>query len=157
MVETGEGQEEAFIGQAEGPEIPGGQWRILYCVRKKRYLGQWHHKRERFLPGYLFWVTDKEGYPKQDLGYGRRFCPIKQEEEELLLRLTCGKDEISMSYGVIHDGILKIYDGALVGMESRVRKIDRHKRKGIISMEIGNKEILAEVGMEITEKTGCGM
>ena len=66
-----------------------------------------------------------------------------------------GKEEIGMSYGVIRDGVLKISRGALVGMESRVRKIDRHKRKGYISMSLDGKEEVAEIGLEITEKT-CG-
>ena len=60
-----------------------------------------------------------------------------------------------MSYGVSRDGVLKISRGALVGMESRVRKIDRHKRKGYISMSLDGKEEVAEIGLEITEKT-CG-
>lgn len=44
-------------------------------------------------------------------------------------------------------------NGALTGMESRVKRIDRHKRTGYISIEIDNKERMAEIGLEITEKT----
>ena len=69
------------------------------------------------------------------------------------MKLTEGKDEIGMSYGVIHNGVLEICEGVLRGMESRVKRIDRHKRKGYISMRIDDEEILAEIGLEITEKT----
>lgn len=135
-----------------------GACRILYCVQKKRYQGQWHDKKERFLPGYLFWVT-KDG----DAGNGDQFlsilarewpiCPVKREEEEVLVRLTRGKNEIGMSHGVIQDGVLHICGGVLEGLESRVRKIDRHKRKGSIAISLHGRETMADIGLEITEKT----
>ena len=87
------------------------------------------------------------------LGVGNHFCPIGPEEEELLTRLTGGRDEIGMSYGVIEKGILKIRSGVLTGMESQIKKIDRHKRKGFISMRLDGREKLVGVGLEITEKS----
>ena len=87
------------------------------------------------------------------LGVGSSFCPIRPEEEELLTRLTNGKDEIGMSYGVIEKGTLKVRSGVLAGMESRIKKIDRHKRKGFISMRLDGREKLVGIGLEITEKS----
>lgn len=174
VIRTGGGQEELAEVQA-GILASGlfpGKCRALYCVRKKRYLGQWHEERERFLPGYLFLAMDSDsregskgsldGAPNtawvlknalHGLGEGMVW-PVRQEEEAFLEKLTGGKEEIGMSYGVIRDGVLTISRGALAGMESRVRKIDRHKRKGYISMRLGGEEELAEIGLEITEKTG---
>ena len=162
-----------------------GEWRELFCVKKKRYQGQWHDERDRFLPEYVFFITRAlsrgnripylENADSSECcgisGQTDGFCPVKREEEELLIKLTGGKDEVDMSYGVIRDDILSIYKGPLTGLESRVKKIDRHKRKGIISMNLLGKEYLAEVGLEITEMTysyqnmligfglaaGCGM
>lgn len=173
-IRTGKGQEELAKAQA-GILRPGavpGRFRELYCVRKKRYLGQWHEERDRFLPGYLFFITEGSSQgggretPDGMPGFGEErdaldglgggtLRPVSQEEEEFLRKLMGGKEEIGMSYGVIRDGVLKISRGALVGMESRVRKIDRHKRKGYISMSLDGKEEVAEIGLEITEKT-CG-
>ena len=34
-----------------------GEWRELFCVKKKRYQGQWHDERDRFLPEYVFFIT----------------------------------------------------------------------------------------------------
>ena len=79
--------------------------------------------------------------------------PVGYEEEQFLVRLTGGKEEIGMSYGVIRNGTLEIRSGGLVGMESRVRKIDRHKRKGSVTMKLHGVETTAELGLEITEKT----
>lgn len=72
---------------------------------------------------------------------------------KLLVKLTDGKDEIGMSYGVIEKGVLKVNSGVLRGMESRIKKIDRHKRKGFISMRLDDQERLVGVGLEITEKS----
>lgn len=147
--------------------------RILYCIRKKRYRGTWHEEREKFLPGYLFLVTE-EMLPETEeadvMPEGRRISPeqpafkeaarcidgifpVGYEEEQFLVRLTGGKDEIGMSYGVIRDGTLEIRSGGLVGMEARVRKIDRHKRKGSVTVKLHGVETTAELGLEITEKT----
>lgn len=80
-------------------------------------------------------------------------CPVKREEEDVLERLTGGKNEIGMSYGVIQDGVLHICGGVLEGLEPRVRKIDRHKRKGSIAISLDGRETMADIGLEITEKT----
>lgn len=151
-IQTEPGYEEAVRQEVESmiPEKSRGDCRILYCIRKKRYQGSWHDKRERFLPGYMFLVTENRETEEKQIS---EFCPVKQEEEEFLMKLTQGKNEIGMSYGVIRDGVLEIRSGVLVGMESRVRKIDRHKRKGYIAMRINDEEKLAEIGLEITEKT----
>jgi len=182
-IRTGCGHGDA-VGQQVRDVVPkgiGGNVRVLYCIRKKKYLGTWHDVRERFLPGYMFLVTDNpdtgNGGPKMPgklaegpgtggisrrcgflkpygmPGHGNRFCAVRKEEQEFLVRLTGGKDLVGMSYGVIRNGVLEITDGALMGMESRIRKIDRHKRKGYISMRINDEETVAEVGLEITEKT----
>lgn len=77
-----------------------------------------------------------------------------KEEEKLLTKLAGDKDEIGMSYGVIEDGVLRIKDGVLTGLESSIRKIDRHKRRGYIGLSMPDgKEKLVGVGLEITEKS----
>ena len=150
------GQEEAVKQQIETmmPKNAGGNCFILRCVKKKRYLGQWHDKRELFLPGYVFWVTEtsEKNCFLKELNQCVEICSIKQEEEKFLRKLTAESDEIGMSYGVIRNNALNIYDGVLMGMESRVKKIDRHKRKGFIVVRIHSEEKMAEIGLEITEK-----
>lgn len=165
VIQTKTGQEEPMRERVEKmlPHYSYEDCKILYYVKKKKYLGEWHEERERLLPGYMFLVTDdpepaSEALDRMTeftrlLGIGRAFCPIQPEEEELLIKLTRGKDEIGMSYGVIEKGVLKVQSGVLIGMESRIKKIDRHKRKGFISMRLDDKEKLVGVGLEITEKS----
>lgn len=166
VVQTGAGREENMKKRAERM-LPRDMYRdckVLYCIRKKRYLGEWHEEKERFLPGYMFLVTN-DPEPANEalgrmtefvrlLGYDGKICPVRKEEEELLKRIAGENDEIGMSYGVIEGGVLKIRDGVLAGMESSVRKIDRHKRRGYIGLSLPDGgEKLVGVGLEITEKS----
>lgn len=165
-VRTMEGEEEAVkrrVGEM-APQESGWECRVLYCIHKKRYLGEWHEERERLLPGYLFFVADGPEPVSRALGRitgyaglgggGMEACPVDREEEELLERLAGGTEEIGMSYGVIRDGVLKVKEGALVGLEGAVRKIDRHKRKGYINLSFpGMEKKLVGIGLEVTEKS----
>lgn len=166
VIQTRAGDEEAVKRRAKKmlPYDAYKDCKVLYRISKKRYLGEWHEERERLLPGYLFLVTED---PKKTegvlpsmtefvklLGYGGKASPIGREEEKLLTRLAGEKDEIGMSYGVIEDGVLKIEDGVLFGLESFIRKIDRHKRRGYIGLSMPDgKEKLVGIGLEITEKS----
>lgn len=165
VIQTKTGQEEPMRQRVERmlPVHAFEDCKILYYVKKKKYLGEWHEEKERLLPGYMFLVTNdprpaSEALDRMTeftrlLGTGSSFCPVRPEEEELLVRLTNGKDEIGMSYGVIEKGVLKVNSGVLTGMESRIKKIDRHKRKGFICMKLHDQEKLVGVGLEITEKS----
>ena len=165
VIQTKTGQEEPMRQRVEKmlPDHSYEDCKILYYVKKKKYLGQWHEEKERLLPGYMFVVTDdpkpvSEALGRMTeftrlLGTGSSFCPVRPEEEDLLIKLTNGKEEIGMSYGVIEKGVLKVRSGVLRGMESRIKKIDRHKRKGFLSMRLEDQEKLVGVGLEITEKT----
>jgi len=169
VIRTDPGHEEFVKQQVKNgmPRDISYNCKILYRVCKKRYLGEWHDEVGLFMPGYLFLMMKDSDYelktPREILETARIFrndsilsrktiLPIRQDEKEFLEKLTGGKDKIGMSYGVIRNGILEISKGAMMGMESRVMKIDRHKRKGYIKMQIDNKERVAEIGLEITEK-----
>lgn len=153
-IRTKPGQEES-VRQQVRDRMSGEHWdncKVLYCACKKRYLGAWHEERALFLPGYLFWVAEdwKDGW--KNFGHSK-LSLVGRHEEEFLKRITDGRDEIGMSYGVIQGGVLKISKGAMVGMENRVTKIDRHKRKGYIRLRIDEEERVAEIGLEITQKS----
>lgn len=166
VIQTKTGREEAVKQKAERmlPQNSFRDCKVLYCIHKKRYLGEWHEEREQFLPGYIFLVTDDSAAAAKVmkeiteftrlLGSGREACPIGKEEEKLLEKLAGDQDEIGMSYGVIEKGVLKIRDGVLAGLEPAVKKIDRHKRKGYIRLSLPDgQEKLVGVGLEITEKS----
>ena len=78
--------------------------------------------------------------------------PLSQEEVELLLKL--GKEEqlVTMSTGIIENDQVRILTGSLQGMEGYIRKINRHKIKAWISIEMFGRSVDMEVGLEIVKK-----
>ena len=78
--------------------------------------------------------------------------PLSQEEVELLLKL--GKEEqlVAMSTGIIENDQVRILTGPLQGMEGYIRKINRHKRKAWVSIEMFGRSVDMEVGLEIVKK-----
>lgn len=166
VIQTLAGQEEIVKQMLEKylPEDSYKECRVLYCVRKKRYQGEWHEERERLLPGYLFLIADSPWPAWTALKKVNKFSrllrnyveneiyPVLPEEENFLKKLAGGKDEVELSYGMIEGDAVRIISGGLLGMEAVIRKIDRHKRVAYIEMQIFSETKLVEVGLEIVEK-----
>ena len=58
-----------------------------------------------------------------------------------------------MSQGIIVNGRVIILSGPLVGEESRIRKVDRHKRRAWLQIKLFGKPYTVVVGLEISQKT----
>lgn len=88
----------------------------------------------------------------QVAGNREDIIPLSQEEVNLLLKL--GKEEqlVAMSTGIIESDQVRILTGPLQGMEGCIRKIDRHKRKARVSVEMFGRSVDMEVGLEIISK-----
>ena len=66
---------------------------------------------------------------------------------------SLAKDGIlEISKGIIVDQKLTILSGPLKGRESQIKKIDRHKRKAWVSVNLFGKERLIVVGLEVFQK-----
>lgn len=64
-----------------------------------------------------------------------------------------GEDRIvSMSEGIIGYDRVVVTRGPLKGNEGLIRKIDRHKRKVWLKVEMFGRKIETQVGLEIVEK-----
>lgn len=135
---------------------------IPYYKSMKKYLGEWHIEEKTLFPGYVFLITDNVeklfielkkvfGLTKL-IGAGEEFIPLNEKEIEFLT--LCGKERmiVDISTGVIEDGGLKILKGPLKGMEECVKKIDRHKRKAYLEVEMAGVKMKTQVGVEIVEK-----
>ena len=86
------------------------------------------------------------------LGTGETRVALTPQEIEFILRF-CGEDDIAeMSEGVIEDDQVHILSGPLMGMEGAIRKIDRHKRKAWLELEMFGRQQQIEVGLEIIKK-----
>lgn len=120
--------------------------------------------QERILfPGYMFLETDDidELYlnlrtiPRLTklLGVGEYIVPLNDEEEDFLMRFGGKKHLVEMSEGIIEHSQVRILSGPLMGMEGMIKKIDRHKRKAWLEMELFGRTQIVEVGLEVALKT----
>lgn len=131
--------------------------------REEKWQGEWKIIVKKMFPGYIFLSTDNEEALYNELRQYKDFVTIMEDkevlipvrkEEERRLTVLCGKaHHLGMSRGVIRDGVTIVSDGPLKGLESIIKRIDRHKRLATIEIDMPGdmcKEL--KVGLEITEK-----
>ena len=134
---------------------------IPYYEEKKKQNGTWNTLQKVLFPGYIFMITEDveklffhlktiEGMTKL-IGTGQDIIPLK--EEITFLKRFGGEEQIvSMSEGIIEGTQVIITSGPLMGMEGLIQKIDRHKRKAWLDLELFGRMQQVEVGLEITRK-----
>ena len=86
------------------------------------------------------------------LKYSETEISMKESEKNMLISLCDNEYCISSSIGVIEGDKIHITDGPLKGMESIVRKVNRHRREAVIEIEIMGDVRLVTVALEVVEK-----
>lgn len=130
---------------------------------KRKVAGEWQTRTKILFPGYLFIDTDLpeelflelwrvNGFARI-LETGGEFVPLTEKERSFLLQLGGKEHMVEISEGIIENSRLQITAGPLLGMEGIVRKVDRHKRKAWIEVEMFGRRQLLEIGLEIPVKT----
>ena len=130
---------------------------------KKRFRGKWTVLTKILFPGYIFAVTDNmndlyeelkkiDGMTKM-IGTGQEIVPLTDEEVDFIKRFGGEEKVVQMSEGIIENSQVRILSGPLEGMEAFIRKIDRHKRKAWLEIEMFGRMQRVEVGLEIISKT----
>ncbi len=135
---------------------------IPYYEEKKKYEGKWHIQEKVLFPGYIFIITNKiEGLSERLrkvigftklIGTGKEIVPLTQREEDWLLKIGGDEQKVEMSEGVVEDGNIRIIQGPLAGLEKQIRRIDRHKRKAYLEVEMFGRTVEMQVGLEVAEK-----
>ena len=136
---------------------------IPYYEEKKRIRGEWTIQKKVLFPGYVFVVTEDMDQLYQSLksvagltkliGTGREVVPLTEEEKQIMLDLGGEEQVVPLSEGIIENSVTKIRSGPLKGKEGLIRKIDRHKRKAWLEVEMFGRKQEIEVGLEIVAKT----
>ncbi len=128
------------------------------CMR--RYRGAWHREKRHLFPSYVFLDSENEELLLEELQKSRvaivrkkGLFPIDREEEKFLKKLCGESHHLQMSRGVLHKGKIQIMEGPLKGMESRICRIDRHKRLARVGVIMNQDCNSIPAGLEITEKT----
>jgi transcription termination/antitermination protein NusG len=78
---------------------------------------------------------------------------LKESEKQMLLRLCNDKNQILSSVGIIEGENIIILNGPLKGIESKVKKINRHKRQAWLELEFMGSSRLVCVGLDIIRKS----
>ncbi len=130
---------------------------------KKKYEGKWHTQEKVLFPGYVFMITNKIEQLYECLRYvigltkligtGEEVLPLTREEERWLQKIGGEDQKVEMSEGVIEAGDIRITDGPLAGMEKCIKRIDRHKRKAYLEVEMFGRIVEMQVGLEIVGKS----
>ena len=104
---------------------------IPYYQQKKRFQGKWHIQERILFPGYVFLIAEN----------------LEQLAENL--RKVTGMTRL---LGTGENDQVRILTGPLQDMEGYIRKINRHKRKAWVSIEMFGRSVDMEVGLEIIKK-----
>lgn len=86
------------------------------------------------------------------LGCGDAMVPLADSEGAFLERFMDEEDIVRMSEGIIENSRVIIQQGPMMGLEGYITKIDRHKRKAYLEMELFGRTQKVEVGLEIVRK-----
>lgn len=115
---------------------------IPYYQQKKRFQGKWHIQERILFPGYVFLIAENLEQLAENLRKVTGMTRLLGTEEQL----------VAMSTGIIENDQVRILTGPLQGMEGYIRKINRHKRKAWVSIEMFGRSVDMEVGLEIVKK-----
>lgn len=130
--------------------------------QKKKYAGAWHLVQALLFPGYVFVETEEiekfymglKQVPSltKVLGTGERWTSIIDEDLKVLERLLNKRRLVEMSTGCIEGDQVVIVDGPLKGLETVVRKINRHKKTALVEMHMFGRRQDVAVGLEIVSR-----
>ncbi len=136
---------------------------LITRIEKQKHRDRYIEKERLLFPGYLFIETNcpekihetLRAQPEyiKILGNDGQFLPLTQREEDFINRITGHTERVDMSLGIIDGGAVKVLSGPLSGFEQYIVKVDRHKRKAFLEMELFGEVKKIVAGLEIVEKS----
>lgn len=137
---------------------------IPYYEEKRKVQGEWKIQKKILFPGYIFVVTEEieELYRQlakvigltKLLGTDDEVIPLTEEETGFLMAFGGKNQVVKMSEGIIENSQVIVTSGPLQGREGLIRRIDRHKRKAYLEMDMFGRMQMVQVGLEIVKKNG---
>ncbi|MBR5419952.1 MAG: hypothetical protein IK115_02260 [Lachnospiraceae bacterium] len=144
--ETGKEDDAAKeLAEHLSPEIYRGCWVPKRVERQKRH-GALVNVEKALFPGYFFLDCD-DPLPvitimhrlerfRLLLKSGDCYQPISREDEQLIRRLTDRNGKLNVSLIRVNEGQLRVVDGPLKNLEQYITKLNLHKRKVLVEMEL---------------------
>lgn len=152
LVHVATGTEHATCKKLLGV-VPKNLLSDAFVLSRERWVkrsGTWRIEVVQMYQGYLFVETpdiqglnnalQKLSFHVDLVGARERACvPLADEARDFFMRVIDGRHLIRSSVGSIEDGVLHVQEGPLAGLESRVVKVDRHRRCCWVGVgELGN-------------------
>ena len=132
---------------------------------RRKYKTGWVDVEERCFPGYVFVETDVPKTLFKDLYWIPEFTRLLgreegtdnfvslSEDEARMVDILYGKQServIDISHVEIHEGdTIRILDGPLRDLETKIKKVNLHKRKVTVEIVVAGRPFDVEVGIEI--------
>ena len=131
----------------------------------KKYRGEFKEVTERCFPGYIFVETDDikqlffdlywvPGFQKilgrEGLTYN--FVPLNKDEARMIdILYSENSNRITEISDIeVHEGdIVKVLSGPLMGLETKIKKVNLHKRLVIVEFEMCGRLVEAQLGINI--------
>lgn len=135
---------------------------IIHTKQGKEYIVE-----KPMFPSYLFIESEIKQREFQDvlkqakqkktgiikeLKFDEETPALRDYEREYLEGLLNESYRLTPSTGYIENDKVMITEGPLKGYESHISRIDRHKKKAVLSMDLLNKEVNVTVSLEIIKK-----
>jgi len=137
-----------------------------------RSKGVIHKVRKPLFPGYIFVQTgiesgliseklevalrniegNKHLYSILHYGDDKKDVVVREEERSNWERLFDGGFCIKGSIGIIEGDVIRVTSGALMGLEGRIKRINRHKREAVMEMHIMGQSREVTLMLEIVER-----
>lgn len=135
---------------------------IPLIKRIKRVRGVDLEEQKTMFPGYVFFDTNeiedlfirlkKISKLTKILKTGDEFTPISEKEEEMIRRLGGSKHLIELSIGFKEGDKVVITDGPLLGLESRIRSINRTRRTAVLEVPLMGETRDVTVALKVLNK-----
>lgn len=150
---------ERVIGCETRAQLFAPRYRFHRKVR-----GTWELTEELLTPGYAYItasmldIEDIARKIRMAPAFGRvlsqdgRIIPLSADEERWIGALTGASHVVEPSYGYVEGDRVTITDGPLKGIESTIKKIDRHKRLAYVEVRLLGRTKVVKVGAEVVRK-----
>jgi transcriptional antiterminator NusG len=146
-----------FIPVKEAPRRSRG---VIHKVRKSLFPGYVFIQTEiasdsiaeklRFAIADVVWNNDI--YSILHYGADKKDVALREKERLHWERLLDDDFCITGSVGVIEGDAVRVTSGTLVGMESRIKRINRHKREAVVEMEVMGAVREVRLMLEVVER-----
>ena len=158
------GKEEICKQQIERYCKPSSFIRVVIPKKKvsRKIKGLRQYVEVKLFPSYVLVETETVEIFDKELsnivGFTRilnregSFTALEEKEANTITRLIGDIDVVEESIGYVEGDKIVITEGPMVGLESQIKYIDRHKRIAFIEMDIFDRVTDVKVPLEIVEK-----